>query len=165
MLGAFAVGKTSLISRYVNSLFSEKYHTTIGIKVDKKQISVNGHDMTLMLWDIAGQDDFQTVQHAWLRGMAGYMLVADGTRRTTLEMARQLHVKATEAAGAVPFVLLLNKADLAAQWEIDEPLFIKLAEQGWRIIHTSAKTGDGVEAAFDQLARMIAPQTRPGGEL
>jgi small GTP-binding protein len=165
MLGAFAVGKTSLISRYVNSLFSEKYHSTIGIKVDKKQISVNGHDMTLMLWDIAGQDDFQTVQPSWLRGMAGYLLVADGTRRATLDMARQLHVKSVEAAGDVPFILLLNKADLASEWEIDEPLFIKLAEQGWHIIRTSAKTGEGVEAAFEQLARMIAPQAKPGGEL
>ena len=165
MLGAFAVGKTSLVSRYVSSVFSDKYHSTVGVKVDKKQVSVNGHDMTLMLWDIAGQDDFQTVQHAQLRGMAGYLLVVDGTRHSTLEMARQLHVKASEAVGDVPFILLLNKADLAAEWEIDEPLIIKLASQGWRIIRTSAKTGDGVEAAFEQLARLIAPQARPGGEL
>ena len=165
MLGAFAVGKTSLVSRYVSSLFSEKYHTTVGVKIDKKQVSVNGHDMTLMLWDIAGQDDFQTVQPSHLRGMAGYLLVADGTRRATLELARQLQVKASGAAGDVPFILLLNKADLASEWEIDEQLFIKLVDQGWRVIRTSAKTGDGVEAAFDQLARMIAPQPRPGGEL
>ena len=165
MLGGFAVGKTSLVSRYVSSLFSDKYHSTIGIKVDKKQISVNGHDVTLMLWDIAGQDDFQQVQPSWLRGMAGYLLVADGTRRATLDMARQLHVKAKGVAGDVPFLLLLNKADLAAEWEIDEPLFIKLAEQGWRIIRTSAKTGDGVEAAFEQLARMIAPAVQPGGDV
>lgn len=165
MLGAFAVGKTSLVSRYVTSLFSEKYHSTVGVKIDKKQVSVNGHDMTLMLWDVAGQDDFQTVQPSQLRGMAGYLLVVDGTRHATLEMARQLHVKASEAAGDVPFILLLNKADLAAEWEIDEPLIIKLASQGWRVIRTSAKTGDGVEAAFEQLARLIAPQARPGGEL
>ena len=165
MLGGFAVGKTSLVSRYVNSLFSEKYHTTIGIKVDKKQVSVNGLDMTMMLWDIAGQDDFQIVQPSWLRGMAGYLLVADGTRRATLDMARQLQEKAAGVAGNVPFLLLLNKADLAAEWEIDEPLFIKLVEQGWRVIRTSAKTGDGVEAAFAQLARMMAPEAKPGGEL
>src|SRR5688500_6237320 len=165
MLGAFAVGKTSLVSRYVSSLFSDKYHSTVGVKIDKKQVSVNGHDMTLMLWDIAGQDDFQTVQPSQLRGMAGYLLVVDGTRSATLEIARQLQMKATEAAGNVPFLLLLNKADLVAEWEIDEPLFIKLAQEGWRVIRTSAKTGDGVEPAFEQLARMIAPQARPGGAL
>ena len=164
MLGGFAVGKTSLVSRYVSSLFSEKYHSTIGIKVDKKQISINGHDLMLMLWDIAGQDDFQTGRASWLRGMAGYLLVADGTRRATLDMARRLHLKAKGVAGDVPFLLLLNKTDLAEEWEIDEPLFIKLAEQGWRIIRTSAKTGAGVEAAFEQLARMILPEARAGGE-
>jgi small GTP-binding protein len=164
MLGAFAVGKTSLVSRYVSSLFSDKYHSTVGVKIDKKPVSVDGHDLTLMLWDVAGQDDFQTVQPAQLRGMAGYLLVADGTRRATLEVARQLQVKAAEVAGPVPFILLLNKADLAAEWEIDESLFVKLVEQGWRVIRTSAKTGDGVETAFQQLARMLVSQTPPGGE-
>src|SRR5262245_52616875 len=112
MLGAFAVGKTSLVSRYVNSIFSDKYHSTVGVKIDKKAMSVDGHDVTLMLWDIAGQDDFQTVQPSQLRGMSGYLLVADGTRRGTLEVARQLQVKAMQAVGDVPFILLLNKSDL-----------------------------------------------------
>ena len=81
-----------------------------------------------MLWDIYGQDDFQTVQASQLRGMSGYLLVVDGTRRATLETARQLQEKATDAVGPVPFILLLNKLDLAAQWEIDEPAFFKLVE-------------------------------------
>ncbi|MEO6349498.1 MAG: Rab family GTPase [Candidatus Limnocylindrales bacterium] len=166
MLGAFAVGKTSLVSRYVNSLFSEKYHSTVGVKIDKKAVSVDGRDLTMMLWDIAGQDDFQSVQASQLRGMSGYLLVADGTRRATLEIARQLHAKATEVVGPVPFILLLNKADLSAEWEIDEPVFIKLVDQGWRVVRTSAKTGEGVEAAFELLARAIlGPQVAPGGEL
>ena len=164
MLGAFAVGKTSLVSRYVSSIFSDKYHSTVGVKIDKKQVSVDGHDMTLMLWDVAGQDDFQTVQPSHLRGMSGFLLVADGTRRGTLEVARQLQQKARDTAGPVPFILLLNKVDLVAEWDIDESLFIKLVDQGWRVIRTSAKTGDGVEAAFTQLARMLAPQMPPGGE-
>jgi small GTP-binding protein len=166
MLGAFAVGKTSLVSRYVNSIFSDKYHSTVGVKIDKKAMSVDGHDVTLMLWDIAGQDDFQSVQPSQLRGMSGYLLVADGTRRGTLEVARQLHVKATQAVGEVPFILLLNKSDLAAQWEIDEPVFIKLVDQGWRVIRTSAKSGDGVENAFELLARaVVGRDVRPGKEL
>lgn len=166
MLGAFAVGKTSLVARYVSSLFSEKYHSTVGVKIDKKQVSVDGRDVTLMLWDIAGQDDFQTVQPSHLRGMSGYLLVADGTRRGTLEVARQLQLKASEAAGPVPFILLLNKVDLAADWEIDEPVFVKLVEQGWRVVRTSAKTGEGVEPAFHLLARaMLGPPRSPEGEL
>ena len=99
MLGGFAVGKTSLVARYVTSLFSEKYLSTVGVKIDKKQVSVDGQDVTLMLWDIYGQDEFQTVQTSQLRGMSGYLLVVDGTRRATLETARLMQQKATEAAG------------------------------------------------------------------
>lgn len=157
MLGGFAVGKTSLVSRFVSSIFSDKYHTTVGVKIDKKQVTVDGRDVTLMLWDIYGQDDFQTVQPAQLRGMSGYLLVVDGTRRATLDVARQLQEKATAAVGPVPFLVLLNKSDLAAQWEIDEQAFFKLVEQGWRVVKTSAKTGEGVEDAFLKLARAMLP--------
>jgi small GTP-binding protein len=153
MLGGFAVGKTSLVSRFVNSIFSDKYHSTVGVKIDKKPVSIDGQAMTLMLWDVNGQDDFQTVQPSHLRGMSGYLLVVDGTRRATLETARQLHEKAAATAGDVPFLLLLNKADLGPAWEIDEQSFLALVEQGWRVVRTSAKTGDGVEAAFEKLAR------------
>ena len=155
MLGGFAVGKTSLVARYVSSIFSDKYLSTVGVKIDKKQLNVDGKDVTMMLWDIYGQDDFQTVQPSQLRGMSGYLLVVDGTRRATLETARQLQEKATEAVGPVPFILLLNKLDLAAQWEIDEPAFFKLVEDGWRVVRTSAKTGEGVEEAFELLARAM----------
>ena len=155
MLGGFAVGKTSLVARYVTSLFSEKYLSTVGVKIDKKQIAVDGRDVTLMLWDIYGQDDFQTVQASQLRGMSGFLLVVDGTRRATLETARLMQQKATDAVGPVPFILLLNKADLASEWEIDEQAFFKLAEQGWRVIRTSAKTGEGVEQAFETLTRAM----------
>jgi len=155
MLGGFAVGKTSLVARYVSSIFSDKYLTTVGVKIDKKQLTVDGRDVTLMLWDIYGQDDYQSIQASQLRGMSGYLLVVDGTRRATLDVARQVQEKATQAVGAVPFILLINKADLASEWEIDEQAFFKLAEQGWRVVRTSAKTGEGVEQAFEMLTRAM----------
>jgi small GTP-binding protein len=155
MLGGFAVGKTSLVARFVSSIFSEKYLSTVGVKIDKKVVSVDGRDTMLLLWDIYGQDDFQTVQPAQLRGMAGYLLVVDGTRRATLETARLLHEKAKTVAGDVPFVVVINKSDLASSWEIDDVAFFKLVEQGWRIVKTSAKTGDGVEHAFESLTRAM----------
>jgi len=155
MLGGFAVGKTSLVARFVSSIFSEKYLSTVGAKIDKKVVSVDGRDTMLLLWDIYGQDDFQTVQPAQLRGMAGYLLVVDGTRRATLDTARLLHEKAKTVAGDVPFVVVINKSDLASSWEIDDVAFFKLVEQGWRIVKTSAKTGDGVEHAFESLTRAM----------
>ena len=155
MLGGFAVGKTSLVARFVSSIFSEKYLSTVGVKIDKKVVSIDGRDTMLLLWDIYGQDDFQTVQPAQLRGMAGYLLVVDGTRRATLDTARLLHEKAKTVAGDVPFVVVLNKSDLASSWEIDDVAFFKLVEQGWRVVKTSARTGDGVEHAFESLTRAM----------
>jgi small GTP-binding protein len=155
MLGGFAVGKTSLVARFVSSIFSDKYLSTVGVKIDKKELTVDGKDVTLMLWDIYGQDEFQTVQTSYLRGMSGYLLVVDGTRVATLDTARELQVKAAEVAGTAPFILLLNKLDLAPQWEVDEKALFKLADQGWRIVRTSAKTGEGVQHAFETLTRAM----------
>ena len=166
MLGGFAVGKTSLVSRYVRSIFSDKYLSTVGVKIDKKQLSIDGQDVQLMLWDVNGQDDYQAVQSSHLRGMSGYLLVVDGTRRATLETAMQLEVKAKGTVGNVPFIMLLNKSDLADTWEVDEQAIFKLSENGWRIFKTSAKSGDGVEKAFETLARaMLAQQSDRTSEI
>lgn len=157
MLGATGVGKTSLVSRFVTSLFSEKYLTTIGVKVDKKVVAVGGTDVTLLLWDIYGQDEFQTVRTSYLRGASGYLLVADGTRQLTLETARELQKTAEGVIGAVPFILVLNKMDLADEWRVDDRALWRLAEDGWSIIRTSAKSGAGVDDAFLKLTtRMVA---------
>ena len=158
MLGATGVGKTSLVSRYVLSVFSDKYLTTIGVKVDKKTLAVDGTEVTLLLWDIYGQDEFQTVRTSYLKGASGYLLVADGTRQLTLETARELQKTAEGVVGRVPFVLVLNKADLAGEWRLDDKALWKMAEEGWTIIKTSAKTGEGVEDAFLKLTRkVVAP--------
>ena len=157
MLGATGVGKTSLVSRFVTSLFSDKYLTTIGVKVDKKIVAVDGQDVTLMLWDIYGQDEFQTVRESYLRGASAYLLVADGTRQLTLDTARELQKKAESVIGPVPFILVLNKMDLQEEWRVDDRALWKLAEDGWPVIRTSAKTGAGVEDAFTKLTqKMVA---------
>jgi small GTP-binding protein len=155
MLGGFAVGKTSLVARYDSSIFSERYLTTVGVKIDKKAVTVDDREVTLLLWDIYGQDDFQTVQHSFLRGSAGYLLVIDGTRRATLDTAARLQQMAEQAAGKVPFVVVLNKADLASEWQVDERGIRKFADQGWPIVRTSAKTGEGVEETFGKLTRAM----------
>ena len=155
MLGATGVGKTSLVSRYVLSVFSDKYLTTIGVKVDKKTMAVDGTEVTLLLWDIYGQDEFQTVRTSYLKGASGYLLVADGTRQLTLDTARELQTTAEGVVGRVPFVLVLNKSDLAGEWRLDDKALFKMANEGWTIIKTSAKTGEGVEEAFLKLARKV----------
>lgn len=155
MLGGFAVGKTSLVRRFVHSLYTGEYHTTIGVKVEKKTVALSGGDVTLMLWDIHGDDALQRVRRAYLRGSSGYLLVVDGTRRETLTSAQALHALAVDALGAVPFVLVLNKSDLLAQWDIEGEALRALASRSLLTIRTSALAGHGVEGAFRCLAEAV----------
>lgn len=155
MIGAFAVGKTSLVARFVHSVFSEKYQTTIGVKIDKKAVDVDGQKVNLILWDLAGEDEFQEVRMSYLRGASGYLLVVDGTRPDTFNTALELHKRAKETVGELPCLVLLNKADLIEQWQILDSALDTLAEYRLRYLKTSAQTGAGVEAAFHLLARDI----------
>jgi small GTP-binding protein len=152
MLGGFGVGKTSLVSRYVHSIFSDKYLTTVGVKIDKKVVDLGDERVDLILWDIHGEDEFQKVRMSYLRGAAGYLLIVDGTRRATLDTALALHESARTTIGHVPFILAINKADLAKDWEIEEGI---LARLGIPVVQTSAKTGAGVEETFASLSRAM----------
>jgi small GTP-binding protein len=155
MLGTFAVGKTSLVQRFVESIYSDKYHTTVGVKIDKKLVKVDEQEMMMLLWDIEGAETAHELRKSYLRGAAGYLLVADGTRNDTLYKALEIHERAQETIGPVPYVFLINKADLIDEWDIDERENTALVEKGWSIIRTSAKTGEGVEEAFLTLARKM----------
>jgi small GTP-binding protein len=155
MLGAFAVGKTSLVSRFVRSLFSEKYLTTVGVKIDKKLMTVDGQDINLILWDLAGEDDFQRIRTSYLRGASGYFLIVDGTRPSTLDTAIGIKETADQAIGDVPFIVLLNKADLIDDWELTREQTDDLYSRDWTVITSSAKTGEGVEEAFTELTRQM----------
>ena len=157
VLGSFSVGKTSLIRRYVESIFSDTYLTTVGVKIDKKTLAVGNEPITLLLWDIAGEDDVTAIRMTYVRGAAGYFLVADGTRAETLEVARSIQSRVSAELGPVPFLLLLNKADLKEQWDLSQQPIETLERAGWSILRTSAKTGEGVEEAFETLAqRMVS---------
>ncbi|MEW6350974.1 MAG: Rab family GTPase [Thermodesulfobacteriota bacterium] len=156
MIGSFAVGKTSLVRRFVKSMFDEKYLTTLGVKIDKKIVQLDGVDLTLMLWDMEGQDVYNSLKTSYLRGASGYLLVADGTRRETLDEAISLRSQVQQAIGAVPNLVLLNKSDLAQSWEIENEQLQALLASGTVLGRTSAKSGEGVEWAFMTLAtRML----------
>jgi small GTP-binding protein len=158
LLGTSGVGKTSLVAQFVHSMFSDKYLTTVGVKIDKKLVTVAGTEVTLVIWDLAGDDDFQRLQTSYLRGTSGYLLVADGTRGVTLDQALELQKRVAATLGSAPFVLALNKADLAPQWQVDEARVADLVAQNFTVMKTSAKEGAGVEEAFAHLARrMVQP--------
>ncbi len=155
MVGAFATGKTSLVARYVYTIFSEKYQTTVGVKIDKKSVKIQGQEINLILWDLYGEDEFQKVRMSYLRGSSGYLLVVDGTRKNTLEKAFNLQTKVEDYLGKIPFILILNKWDLTDEWEIADVEIDEVVQRGWTVIKTSAKTGLGVEEAFQTLATKI----------
>lgn len=154
LLGAFSVGKTSLIQRFVSSIFDDKYLTTVGVKIDKKVVTVDEQEIMLMIWDLAGEDDYNTLNKNHLRGAAGYILVIDGTRPKSLEVGLAVHDKVKEALGDVPVVVALNKADLIDEWILDADELAKL-EETLPALRTSAKTGDNVELLFSELAARL----------
>ncbi len=160
MIGSFAVGKTSLVRRFVKSMFDEKYLTTLGVKIDKKIVQLDGVDLTMMLWDMEGQDIYNSLKTSYLRGASGYLLVADGTRRETLDEAINLRTQIQQTIGTVPNLVLLNKSDLVDSWEIENEQLQPLLDSGTILGKTSAKNGEGVEWAFMTLAkRMLEGRT------
>ena len=156
MLGAFAVGKTSLVRQYVESIFSEKYQTTIGVKVDKKEVRCDGRTVTLLLWDIQGQEAFLSLTDSYLRGAAGYLLVIDGTRPETLKTAIDIHERTVSVIGEVPFYVLFNKSDLFEEWGVTAEHLKLLRKKKWPVLNTSAKTGQGVDEAFNLLTELVS---------
>jgi small GTP-binding protein len=155
LLGSYGVGKTSLVARFVHSMFADKYHTTVGVKIDKKILAVEGQELTLMLWDMAGEEDGAPVRLNQVKDASGYLLVADGTRSKTLDKAREIQQRVEKEVGVRPFLLLVNKADLRQTWEISDATWADLAGSGWMVLETSAKSGERVEEAFTTLSSRI----------
>src|SRR5205823_8775603 len=83
MLGSYAVGKTSLVRRFVEGIFDERYLTTVGVKIDRKRMTIRGRELNLVLWDLAGDDELAPAKPSHLRGSSGYIVVADGCPRST----------------------------------------------------------------------------------
>jgi small GTP-binding protein len=162
MVGLFGTGKTSLVQRFVHSMFSERYLSTVGVKIDRKALEIDGASLTLVLWDLAGRDGHEDITTSYLRGAHAILYVADGTRRESCEQLSELKTLAQAAAGDVPSVLALNKADLKDRWAIGAGDEDALARE-WDLVRTSAKTGDGVEELFRRIGRgtLATREARP----
>ena len=161
-MGAFSVGKSSLVRRFVHEVFDDRYITTLGVKIETKQVQLESGPVKMVVWDMEGADgadqDAELVSSrmkAYLQGVNGVMLVADGTRSATVDTARRLHEWLKKELPEVPAVMLLNKIDLQEQWQLS----VSEAKEIFNTLQcftTSALSGENVERTFTHLAEVLS---------
>lgn len=149
LTGSFGVGKTSLFKRFINNTFSEKYITTIGVKVDKKTIEIGEQEVSILLWDIAGEVSQDKVPKSYFLGASAIIYVFDLTRSSTYKnIEKDMRILRDLLPDAI-LKIVANKADLvnaSAIESIGTELSLPID------IITSAKTGENVEDLFSSLA-------------
>ena len=161
LVGVYGTGKTSLVQRFVHSIFSAKYHSTVGVKIDRKAVQVGDTPVNLLLWDVEGRTADQEIPSSYLRGAHAVFFVTDGTRRETFDQLFDLRKHVRAAAGDVPSIVALNKSDLKEQWLLTAADTSKLITDGFHVLTTSAKTGEGVEDAFRVIALATVGPSSP----
>jgi small GTP-binding protein len=136
-----------------------KYLSTVGVKIDRREVQANGQPVTLMLWDLEGRDETRDINPSYVKGAHGVLYVVDGTRRDTFDKMFEIHDLVTSELGDLPSVVALNKSDLKDQWQLKREDERRLAAAGYFSLLTSAKSGAGVEAAFQRLADATVAST------
>ena len=156
LIGDFAVGKTSLSRRFISNIYSDTYITTVGVKVETKVLSTGEDELIkLVVWDIAGSNKLTTLKRTYLQGASGYLLVADASRPDTIDSALCLAKEVDSFLDNPPSLGLINKMDLSKNFRVSkDDLLVRATTGEW--MFTSALTGEGVEDAFQQLARKLA---------
>lgn len=159
MLGSFAVGKTSLVRRFVEGKFDDRYLSTIGVKISRKTVTNSEltYDTNLIVWDLAGGDEFLRSNSSYLRGAAGALVICDLTRAQTLTAAEQYAHQIRSLNSGAGVVLIANKVDLVEERVVEEDKLAAVAAafEDCPVYLTSAKTGENVEVSFTQLAQII----------
>ncbi len=159
LLGDGGVGKTSLVRRYVEDVFSDSYIISFGTKVSKKVIDLGEVELTLMIWDILGQKSDDALHAAYYRGANGALLVGDQTRPDTMRHLLKWKRDFLKASPDALIVAAANKSDLASELQAEELKDISTS-LGTEFMRTSAKTGEGVEDLFMTLGRGITERSK-----
>lgn len=167
LLGDSAVGKTSLIRRFVTDKFDDKYITTIGTKVTKKELAIERDnatiDLTLMIWDVLGQQGYTSIQARSYKGADGVLYVSDLTREDSLTNIETYWLaELNKIAENVPGVLVGNKVDLQDEIAISEDDIEKFGRKlDCPHFLSSAKTGENVEKVFKSLGEIVVKSLGP----
>jgi len=167
LVGEPAVGKTSLIKRFVEDTFDDRYISTIGTKVTKKEMNLeyNGKmmDMDMTIWDIMGHKGFrQLLKEAYFYGAQGIFAVCDVTRQNTLNDLDDWIDAIFRIVGKVPVIFVANKKDQKEKTKFGEKE-LSVTAKGFEspFFYTSAKTGENVEFVFKKLARSVISKQFP----
>ena len=160
LTGAAAVGKTSLVQRFIKQRFQANYKLTVGVDILTKDVEYRSSEIaTLSIWDIGGQQRFEFIRSTFYKGAAGALLVFDLTREQTYTETRKWLTEIRQFAGeSIPFVLIGNKVDLVEDvgTVIDRDEALSFAEsEGSIYIESSAKTGINVDESFSELTKRI----------
>ncbi len=167
LTGAAAVGKTSLVQRFIKNKFAANYKLTVGVDILTKDVPFRENEIaTLSIWDIGGQQRFEFIRSTFYKGAAGALLVFDLTREQTYTETRKWLTEIRQFAGGnIPFVLIGNKLDLIEDVGevVDRDEVRAFAEsEGSIYIETSAKTGIQVDESFTELTRRIIDSRTQG---
>ncbi|EKE39000.1 Rab family GTPase [Entamoeba histolytica HM-1:IMSS-B] len=162
MIGDSGVGKSCLLLRFSDDVFSDTYITTIGVDFKIKTLKINGRDIKLQIWDTAGQERFRTITSSYYRGAHGIIVVYDVTDVQSFNHIRQwLNEIEGNASPNVVKMLIGNKADKDATKAVSTEQAAEFAKQeGMKFFETSAKQSINVEAAFLELAQDIKNQMK-----
>ncbi|MBD3228923.1 MAG: GTP-binding protein [Candidatus Lokiarchaeota archaeon] len=154
LLGDSGVGKTSIIDRYVNDRFKEKYQPTLGVDFLIKDLRVRGNKVKLVLWDIGGELQWRNKLNLYLNGADGAIVVFDLTRPDTFKSLKFWHEKLSSIAGKIPYIFVGNKLDLKNERKIrlsQVTTFIKRKSYPL-YLETSAKLGSRINKLFTRIS-------------
>ncbi len=154
LLGDGAVGKTSLVRRFVFDVFDDKYLKSFGTKVSKKSLTVGDANVDLMIWDILGQKTQESLHAAYYKGAAGALAVCDFTRPETMKNLKSWLGSFRSVVGDQPIIILANKSDLEKKFTMVEVESFG-ASLNCPVMETSAKTGQNVELAFSEMGKKL----------
>ncbi len=157
IIGEAGVGKTSLVKKFVSGHFARDYRTSIGANLFVKELNLNSDiNVSIQIWDIAGQERWKKMRHLYYRGAHGALIVGDLTRGNTFEQLKEFwNQDLKNFCGEIPKILVVNKVDMDSN--ISNNDIEKLAQiiNVKATIFTSAKNGQNVEKAFHQIAEEI----------
>lgn len=151
LIGSIGVGKTSLVERFVHQKFSNNYLSSIGVRVDSKDVQLNHAKVKLLIWDLAGEIYLSNQYKNYIKGAAGVMLVFDITRPDTYDNIKTVADDISKSHPQISVVIIANKSDLR-----EDPQFKDYIQEGQEFdFLTSAKTGEEVELVFEKLSSDI----------